>query len=316
MSAESESVVKAKQQLKRALNLYKSGDRTGALKALGNALELDMTLRYDDEVRRLAGKMTGLPPDEAVDKLGSFFHRTSLITQKRKSKSAGNSLSMPVLVGGAVVGLVLVAVGAFFLFTQVIPQLLLPGARVEQRGGAGFEYYVATPGGFAPETGWPTLVVVHGVGMNGKMMVDAFQQVAQTAGVLIIAPTFANMPYGQYYDDGSDFFMDARFQMQGILDDLQTAGFQSPDLFPHFLGQVYLGYGEGADLVSYLAQTGLDYSDSGFALEGPIGVVLANGRYDFQPTFYQPYFIADVALTPDVLNQAIAFTQEIYLPYN
>jgi hypothetical protein len=69
---------------------------------------------------------------------------------------------------------------------------------------------------------------------------------------------------------------------------VKLMGFTQPALFPHYLGAVYLGYGEGAPLVTYVAWKGLDYAEVGYTMDGPLGVALVNSR---APLFDAPAYI-------------------------
>ncbi|MBI5667681.1 MAG: hypothetical protein HZC41_06700 [Chloroflexi bacterium] len=152
------------------------------------------------------------------------------------------------------------------------------------------EYTVVIPSGAIPANGWPTLVAIHGVGQTGADVAEAFQDAATKAGVLVIAPTLPEIHSGSTEAD----YENARNVLLVLLEDLQTAMFQNPRLSMHFLGQVYFGAGEGGAFVNWLNTRGLDYLDSGFAMQMPLDAITVE------------------ALSAEAVNDAVQRTLKAY----
>lgn len=278
--------------LKRAANLYRQGDTAGAAKMLGLALEADRSLGSHPNVRKLAAAITRLDEGEAVRLLANAGQRDAFILKRGPRRGAPAPRSgwmLPLLlIGGA---LLVIGVGlVLFIAGRNVPELisLSRGGQTERRTLASrpdLEYYVAAPLGPIPENGWPTLVAVHHAGQTGADVVSQMGEITQTNGVLLVAPTFADLRESAYVDNRSALLL--------ILEDMQMRAFQQPAASMHFLGQVYFGCGDGAGFVSWLAGQGLDYTDSGYAIEGPLAVSLVNGGPKlFMPVFDVPYLIS------------------------
>lgn len=152
------------------------------------------------------------------------------------------------------------------------------------------EYSVVIPSGGIPANGWPTLVAIHGAGQTGADVAAAFKDAAIKAGVLVIAPTLPEIHTASTEAD----YENARSMLLVLLEDLQIAMFQNPRLSMHFLGQAYFGAAEGGAFVSWLNRRGLDYLDSGFAMQMPLDAITAD------------------ALTEQAINDAVQRTLKAY----
>jgi hypothetical protein len=284
---EDDNIQNAQRYARRAVDLYRKGDSVGAAKALGQALDLYPALANDPAAAKLAARITGLAPDAAMKLLADADKRSAFILKRGRGSSAGASSRSWLIAGVTVALLVLVVIGIGVIFygngiNNVIDRLNSGGAVTERRtliSDPGREYYVVMPPGSIPENGWPTLVAVHGAGQTGADMARLFESAARDKGILLIAPTFAELqtaPNESNYEN-------ARNTILLILDEMQVAMFQSPRLSMHFLGQVYFGHSGGAAFVSWLAARGLEYAEVGFAMNMPLGVALANADSNLFP---------------------------------
>lgn len=266
--------------LRQAAALYRKGDSVGAAKALGRALDAQPALAQEEAVSRLASRITGLPPEAAVTLLRDVDRRGAFILKHGRRQQPRASSARPLVIVGLVAAIV--ALGGIGLvvilnsFSGAVP-FGFSAALVERRTPAAApdrEYFVAAPGGQTPETGWPTLVIVPDAGQNGEAALAPFRDAAREAGILLIAPTLPEIRAGA----GEADFEAARNTLLVVLEDAEFAGLMNAATFPHFLGQVYFGAGVGASFVSWLAARGLDYAETGYAMEMPLGVILADGR--------------------------------------
>jgi hypothetical protein len=80
---------KASADLKRAAALYRNGDRTAALKALGQALESNPALAQVELVQTLASRITGLNTNRVLSLLADHEQREAFI--RKHGSSAGQS---------------------------------------------------------------------------------------------------------------------------------------------------------------------------------------------------------------------------------
>lgn len=298
----------ARQHLKRAYGIYRI-DRAGAIKSLGIALELEVALAENEAVRTLAAAVTQLPADEALAVLADIKKREALILKYRKSAASRGFSARTWLAIGVAVLVVFGAVGVFILPT-IIPTLLqnLQGGlpQVERRTlPDGGEYYVLPPAGRSPQTGWPALIIVHGEGQTGQQIISLLAVAAQSSSILLAAPTFTDADFALGYEG-------ARGRVLAVLSHLEQRAYQDPRGTPHFLGQVYFGYDTGADFVYWLAYNGLDYSDTGFAIQLPLGVVLSPGLANLNTPPNIPYLSLDFPLTDESVGQMMNFVQQIY----
>lgn len=284
----------AEVQCQKALEHYQKGNRAAAIKALGSALDLDHSLSNDERIHRFAARLTGLPAAQAITSLTDGPAREALIVRAGKGKP-GASKSTPLqskplwIFGTVMLSVTIFAVLALLLSGQLSLNSINPlagGGEIETfqlAGAVDQEYLVAVPGGSPPVDGWPMLVVVHGAGQTGQHMVDLLAKATQNSGILLVAPTFPA------FRDDAAFYEDGRSTLLQVTEDLKQKAFSQPSLYSHFLGPVYLGYAEGAPLVTYVAWKGLDYADAGFSIDSPRGVVLVNSRAPlFDAATYTP----------------------------
>ncbi len=277
-------VYQAQSQCQNALKYYQSGNRSGAIKALGLALELDRSLRSDDRVRRFAAHLVGLSPDEAIAAITDLKSREALIIQtgKRRPTKSVTLQSQPLLIlGSATLFLIVIGVIALILSGQVKLNALNPSSSqgaVELHHLAtnpGQTYFMAEPVGVISDEGWPVLIAVHGKGQTGQDMVNLLGEVTRNNGIMLIAPTFTSIDTATI---NTNFLKDATNVVASIIEEVKADGMTNPKHYTHYLGQVFLGYAEGGSVVTYVAQQGLDYSDAGYTRQGPLGVVLVNPR--------------------------------------
>ncbi len=285
--------------LKQAITLYQKGDRSGALKALGQALDANPALAQDQTVQKLAARITGLPVDRAASLLRNPEQREAFIRKhgKRGIQPAANRGSF-LIWGFGLVLVVIVALIAVYVLRQSPIILTLNTGQTERRtlpGGA--EYHIVMPNGSLLEDGWPTLVAIHGSGQSGVDLVSVLGEATRNNGILLIAPTFPDL-----LDNADEaVYQNARNTILLILEDMQFYSFQQRRAAPHFLGQSYAGVGSGARFVSWLAWHGLDYADAGFTMDRPLGVALVNpiSRLFDAPDTLIPYLITGGADSPE-----------------
>ncbi|MBI1280873.1 MAG: hypothetical protein GC179_22305 [Anaerolineaceae bacterium] len=272
----------AQVQCQAALKYYQNGNTSGAIKALGAALELDRSLRNDERVRRFASHLVGLSPDKAVAALTDLKTREALITQaskKRPAKSTSLQSKSLWILGSATLFLVVVSVIGLILSGQLKLNALDPFSsqgevEIHQLAtNPEQSYLTVAPIGKTPDDGWPVLVAVHGKGQTGQDMVNQFGEITRDNGIMLIAPTFTAIRDSAINDT---FYKDATNVLVSILEELKADGMINPKYYTHYSGQVFLGYAEGGSLVTYVAQQGLDYADAGFTMQGPLGVALIN----------------------------------------
>lgn len=270
-----DSPVDRKQQaqiyLRRALNYYEQNNRSAAIKALGMALELDRSLREEARIQQFAQHLVGQRGTDAMETLANRDSRESAAAlrarpQKKTSGRSQTRLAMSVIV---LLFALISAVAALSTFSGNQAQT----ARRTLANDPNQEYLITVPTGRVPEDGWQVLVAIHGAGQTGQDMVDMLGETARSRGILLIAPTFPAVHKGQA-DEA--YYEAARTTLKKITDEVMQTGMANPNMYVHSFGQVYLGYAEGASLATYAALKGLDYADSGFVMEGPMGVVLLN----------------------------------------
>ncbi len=260
--------------LRRALNYYEQNNRSAAIKALGMALEFDRSLTDNPRIQQFAQHLIGERGSAAIETLTNRDSRDSAAALRAKlTRKTPSIRSNPLWVGGilliaiASVGLIVVySLGHIGLTTPQVEHYTLANDPNQ-------EYLVTVPTGSVPEDGWQVLVAIHGAGQSGQDMVDMLGETARTRGIVLIAPTFPAIREGQA-DEA--YYEAARTTLQQITNEVIQTGMTNPNFYAHSFGQVYLGYAEGASLATYAALKGLDYADSGFVMEGPMGVVLVN----------------------------------------
>jgi hypothetical protein len=291
MSLSTDPARQAQVQCQRALEHFQKGNRAAAIKALGAALDIDRSLKNDERIQRFAAHLTGQPAEQALAALTDVSQREALI-MRLGTRKPGTSMplqSRPLWIFGTVIiCLTFMAILALVLSGQLTANTfnLLAGkgqvekfqleSRLEQ------EYFIAVPLGLPPEDGWPTLVAVHGAGQTGQDMVNALGEATKNNGILLIAPTFTAIR------DDAAFYEDGRNTVLLIMEEVKQKTFSQPSLYPHFLGAVYFGYGEGGPLVTYVAWKGLNYAEVGYTMDGPLGVALVNSR---APLFDAPAYV-------------------------
>jgi hypothetical protein len=293
----------AVEAFKRARDLHRKNDWIGAAKALGQALGIDPALRDDSSMAALAAKITGKNPDEAIETLADFDAREVFIRQRGQRARRGGVPTFALVIGAAVLVLIVSIIGAVLISRDVLSQLDV-GRLVMTGGASTFErtvdrdpsitYHLVVPPGELPESGWPTLVAVHGDGQTGADMVNLFGDAARANQVMLIAPTFPDLSQASYTD--------ARRILLLTLDDIEVRMFEAPNVLAHILGEVYFGQAEGARFVSGTMQQGLGFSDVGFAMNAPLGVALAPDDTNlFEPSDWAlgiPYLITAGADAP------------------
>jgi hypothetical protein len=294
-----EELPQSTQHIKRALGLYQKGDDIGALKALGQALDLNPALAASENVQKLAARLTGLKPEEAAQRLADAEWREAFIVKRgrRGMKSSGRFPGWflgvaALLVGGVFVG------GLFILRSLYFDQAADVLANYEGTGATEHRtvdrspeltYEVVIPFGQPPDDGWPTLVAIHGRGQTGVDMAAQLGEATRTNRILLIAPTLLNLKMASYAD--------LRGTVQVVLEDARMVGMLRPASALHYRGQVFLGQREGVGLVNWLMTNGLDYSDAGFTMERPLAIMRVESD-----------------LTPERIQKTLDLVRKAYKP--
>jgi predicted esterase len=188
----------AKWHYDRALDFHVRRDRARALAELGKVIQSNPAAVNDPVVRLLAGQITGLSPDDAMQTLTDNGARKQFVkAQPRVRKTSSGGGLRWVLLGLALVALAgaiifFVTSGALDRYRQAdkINSWKQSLHRVD-----GLEYYLLVPGGDPPAKGWPVLLALHGFGGSGMDVFPLFADFAAREGVVLIAPTFGEYPF-------------------------------------------------------------------------------------------------------------------------
>jgi poly(3-hydroxybutyrate) depolymerase len=103
-------------------------------------------------------------------------------------------------------------------------------------GGESRTYYVFTPSGLA--TPAPVLLLLHGSGNAGTSLIDLWQRLAQTEGIILVAPNSSDPADWDYRKDSPDF-------LHAVLDQVESTyavDTRRVYLFGHSTGAVYALY--------------------------------------------------------------------------
>lgn len=188
----------AKWHYDRALDFHVRKDDAKAAAELSKIIRSNPDAVDDSAIRLLAGQITGLPPDEAIQTLTDKKARKQFEKAQprvRKASPRGRMrwlllLLALVALAGAIV--FFVASGALDRYRQADK---INSWKQSVHNLDGLEYYLLVPGGAAPKKGWPVLLVLHGSGGNGMDVFPLFADFAAREGVVLIAPTFGDYPY-------------------------------------------------------------------------------------------------------------------------
>ncbi len=319
-------IQQAQTYCRRALDHYEKNNRAAAIKALGMALDLDRSLHDDPRIQRFAARLINLPAEQALTTLADRSTRDALVIQLGKRTTGKSRLqSNPLWIFGTVMlALTFMIVVGLVATGRLTLNTLDPSAnqgqveRHQLETNPEQEYFVAAPIGKVPADGWQVVVAVHGAGQTGQDMVDILGETTRSRGLLLIAPTINAIRDGK---SDNNTYQNGRATLRSIMEEVKRAGMTNPKLYPHYLGQVYLGYSEGGSLVTYLALNGLDYAESGYALEEPLGVIVVNGRAPLfdAPLFPLPYLLlsgelaAQAAISRDYHKRLTNQGVEVYL---
>ena len=149
----------------------------------------------------------------------------------------------------------------FAVKTRILPAVSLaePGAQSQKKtltfGGESRAYYMFTPIGLA--TPAPVLILLHGLGHDGKSLIDLWQGLAQTEGIVLVAPDSSDPADWDYRKDSPDF-------LHAVLGDVESA--DAVDT-----GRVYLfGYSTGAVYALYLSTVESEYFAATAVYEGSL----------------------------------------------
>ena len=173
----------AQAEIERALSLHFQGNKTGALKSLRKALELDPDLSKDVLTSNLIRELTGAQSSDGLDRLvGPNAGKKSMETVRRESKRTPSMRRernyLPLLAVISIVALgLLLWVGSGGMSPQP-----------EKASLGGYDYYLSIPTGRAPEGGYPLVVAFHGYGGDGSQMLS-LAGTFNKAGAIFVAPS-------------------------------------------------------------------------------------------------------------------------------
>jgi predicted esterase len=188
----------AKWHYDRALDFHVRKDQAKAAAELGKIIRSNPDAVDDSAIRLLAGQITGLPPDEAIQTLTDKKARKQFEKAQprvRKTSSRGRlRWLMLVIASLALAGAIVffIASGALDRYRQADK---INGYKQSLHQSDGLDYYLLVPGGDPPKKGWPVLLALHGNGGSGMDVFPLFADFAAREGVVLIAPTFGTYPY-------------------------------------------------------------------------------------------------------------------------
>jgi predicted esterase len=178
----------------RALDFHVRKDQAKAAAELGKIIRSNPDAVDDPAIRLLAGQITGLPPDEAIQTLTDKNARRQFEKAQPRARKASFrwlllGLSLVALAGAVIF---FIASGALERYRQADK---INGWKQSVRHSDGLDYYLLVPSGDPPKKGWPVLLALHGFGGNGMDVFPLFADFAAREGVVLIAPTFGEYPY-------------------------------------------------------------------------------------------------------------------------
>ncbi|CAG0958450.1 hypothetical protein ANAEL_00481 [Anaerolineales bacterium] len=194
----------ARTALNHAISLHLEGNKSGALKAIRQALALDPSLAQEKLTLNLAQQLTGLPPQDALLLLNNVAEGKRLVQSSKKDDRRTTTIR-PLVPVYALFFLLIVLTGmiAFGLasgkFKGTIQQWRLMQQQADAHELDGREYYLFVPEGTPPQDGWPVVVALHGLGGEGRQMLWLAENFVP-AGAIFIAPTYHR--YEPYPGDG------------------------------------------------------------------------------------------------------------------
>lgn len=187
---------KERAELNRAVSHYTAGRRAEAVRTLRQALVSNPYLKTDRLAQNLASELTGQPGESAIEAISAARTTSEVLVDEEASEPSGPNLRgmvMTLLLAMSLV--VLIAVTVWFVragyFNNYIQAIRFASYRADRNVLGTTEYYLITPSGEAPETGWPLLVALHGYGGRARDMLG-LAQLFTDRGVAFLAPTFGS----------------------------------------------------------------------------------------------------------------------------
>ncbi|MEO8609486.1 MAG: hypothetical protein ABI690_16460 [Chloroflexota bacterium] len=187
----------AKWHYDRALDFHVRKDQAKAAAELSKLIRSNPNAVHDSAVRLLAGDITGLAPDDAIQTLTDKSARKKFEKAQPRVRKAGSRGGLRWLL----LGLALVALAGAIIFFVTSGALdryrqadKINSWKQSVRHMDGIDYYLLVPGGDAPKKGWPVLLALHGYGGSGMDVFPLFADFAAREGVVLIAPTFGQYP--------------------------------------------------------------------------------------------------------------------------
>jgi predicted esterase len=182
------------------LSFHLKGKKVDAIKALGEALQIQSDLASNPIVVNLAKEITGLPAHEAIQSLQQKEQTqeiTEITSGKEPKEKNPSSLFLRAFLGLAILVLTVLVIwfvrsGLLDRYSTFFQHSMLARNKYTIHGT---EYYLLSPDGEPPADGWPAVVVLHGYGGNGKDLLP-IAGTFTSQGVLFISPTFGGYePY-------------------------------------------------------------------------------------------------------------------------
>jgi len=131
-------------------------------------------------------------------------------------------------------------IGCTWALAVVALSLAETGAESQKKtlsfGGESRPYYMFTPSGLA--TPAPVLLLLHGFGHDGKSLIDLWQGLAQTEGIILVAPDSSDPADWDYRKDSPDFL----HALLGEVESTFVVDTRRVYLFGHSTGAVYALY--------------------------------------------------------------------------
>ena len=180
---------KARIYLDRALASLVKEDTIGAQKALMQAITLNPFLQDDQIAVNLASELTGLAPSEAMEALRNKQYPFPIPASKvvKPPEPAQPKPQTGLVLVLAAVGILVLGVILFILY-GTLQSMGVFGYQQQKHDLSGYQYYLITPKGKAPESGWPAVVAFHGYGGIAEDMLPIAHQFT-SQGIVFISPT-------------------------------------------------------------------------------------------------------------------------------
>ncbi len=282
---------KAEQHMQTAYRLQENGAKANALQYLIKALDLAPLLAQDPDVQRLAENLTGTDGKTAATMLADREQRKKFFDNNTPDNTSDNFPNSPSM--WIIFGLFLVILGQFFwsdgvqIINRALEEIEVQQLKQMVRQVNGIDYYLVTPEGDVPQTGYPMLVTIPDGREDATAMLSHFSDVANEQGAILLVPEFEDYRF-------------ARVSHQS--DALWTMVTDVTNDYPLDADGVLLfGFGDGAMVATRHANAFPDQT---------AGVVTSGATFLYPPPSDIPYTViygADDRLLQDVDENDVPF---------